>query len=105
MKDNKFTKFINDNDIATNNQAYVITKILCNKNSQKKDEQPYFWFKLLAVKSYEKDGSIVKQIYILDYFTRNIDAHKDIPVGALVNYELSQMIGKKCSIVEIHEVL
>ena len=104
MKDNKFTKFINDNDIATNNQAYIITKILCNKNSQKKDEQPYLWFKLLAIKNFEKDGSMVKQIYILDFFTRNIDAFKDLAVGSLVNYELSQMIGKKCSIVNIKEV-
>lgn len=104
MKDNKFTQFINNNDIKGSNQAYVITKILCHKKGDNGKNQDYLWFKLLQIKEYEKEGSIVRQIFILDYFTYNIDTYKDISVGALVSYRTSDYIGKKCSIVEIKEI-
>lgn len=104
MKENKFTKFIYDNDIKTSNEAYVISKIPCSRKDDNGKVLNYLWFKLLQVKCFEKDGQIVRQIYVLDFFTYNIDAFKDVSIGSLVQFELSTMVGRKCSIVNIKEI-
>lgn len=104
MKNNKFIDFINNNDITTPNQAYVITKILCNKDSTDVKKAPYLWIKLLSVKKFNNNGVEVKQIYINDFFTREIDKYKDLCIGELVNCVISQVVGRQCRIVELASV-
>lgn len=104
IKQNKFIQFIKDNDIKTNSQCYILSKVLCNKDSKDPNKNPYVWFKLLQIKSVNVNGEDKHQMFVLDYFCRDVQKAVPFHVGQLVSYRLSDYIGKKCSIVEINAV-
>ena len=96
---NKFINFIKNNDIKTDNEAYILAVIVCNPKDKSKSQ--YVWYKLLKIRNVEINGEIKQQIYILDYFDNDVEKSKQFTVGQLVHYDLTQKIGSKTKICNI----
>lgn len=99
---NKFVKFIKDNDIKNENEAYIMAVIICNPKDKSKSQ--YVWYKLLKIRNIEIDGEIKQQIYLLDYFDNDVEKSKQFTVGQLIHFDLTQKIGSKTKICNIYGV-